>query len=474
VYVNSSPHITEVDERTNPIFPHEARLRNLTYSTEIFCDVQLVKVELESESEMKRDGRKTQKIKRIEKDSPVQKIVLGKCPVMVRSNFCHLTNFSDSERVKDAKECVYDQGGYFVINGSEKVIVAQERMATNIVLVFHKKPPSKYSWISEIRSQGENSMKPPQQFTVCLKSKQRPQNQMTGAYGQKIMATIPHIREPIPVCILFRALGCTSDLQIFQMVCQDKNDTAMYEAMRPSIEEAMEGQILTEEEALVFMARRGSAAQYNRKKQIEWASMILESEFLPHVSTSAEGILKKAYFVGYMVSRLIQASLGRTGEDDRDYYGKKRLDMAGALLTGLFRQLYRNLQEECARLLRKALDYSKRELKISDLIKPDIITNGLRYGLSTGNWGKDKQGDVQKTGVSQVLNRLTFSSSLSHLRRLNTPLSKQGKLTKPRQLHNSHWGMVCPAETPEGQACGLVKNLSLMTFVSVGANAKMI
>jgi len=103
-------------------------------------------------------------------------------------------------------------------------------------------------------------------------------------------------------------------------------------------------------------------------------------------------------------------------------------------------------------------------------LKPDIITNGLNHGLSTGNWGKDKFGEVIRTGVSQVLNRLTFVSALSHLRRLNTPIAKQGKLAKPRQLHNTHWGMICPAETPEGQACGLVKNLSLMSFVSVGSN----
>eukprot|EP00352_Strombidinopsis_acuminata_P008760 CAMPEP_0176362182 /NCGR_PEP_ID=MMETSP0126-20121128/18256_1 /TAXON_ID=141414 ORGANISM="Strombidinopsis acuminatum, Strain SPMC142" /NCGR_SAMPLE_ID=MMETSP0126 /ASSEMBLY_ACC=CAM_ASM_000229 /LENGTH=111 /DNA_ID=CAMNT_0017718011 /DNA_START=1311 /DNA_END=1646 /DNA_ORIENTATION=- len=107
-------------------------------------------------------------------------------------------------------------------------------------------------------------------------------------------------------------------------------------------------------------------------------------------------------------------------------------------------------------------------------MKHESITRGLKSALATGNWGRDKQGQVQKTGVSQVLNRLTFASSLSHLRRLNTPLSKQGKLTKPRQLHNSHWGMICPAETPEGSACGLVKNLTLMALVSVGSDANEI
>ena len=118
-------------------------------------------------------------------------------------------------------------------------------------------------------------------------------------------------------------------------------------------------------------------------------------------------------------------------------------------------------------------------------VKSKTITYGLKYALATGNWGASSRGIIAtrdcflfslhntgptKTGVAQVLNRLTFSSTLSHLRRLNTPIGREGKLAKPRQLHNTHWGMICPAETPEGQACGLVKNLALMTYVSVGSN----
>mmetsp|Transcript_27634 Transcript_27634/g.26653 ORF Transcript_27634/g.26653 Transcript_27634/m.26653 type:complete len:178 (+) Transcript_27634:192-725(+) len=177
--------------------------------------------------------------------------------------------------------------------------------------------------------------------------------------------------------------------------------------------------------------------------------MVLESEFLPHVSTQEEGRYKKAFFVGYMVHRLIKGSLGRCAEDDRDYYGKKRLDMAGSLLSGLFRQLFRTYVDQMNTIIEKEINNGK-QINVQSALKSDIITRGLKSGLATGNWGKDKQGDVQKTGVSQVLNRLTFASSLSHLRRLNTPLAKQGKMTKPRQLHNTHWGMVCPAETPEG------------------------
>src|SRR6266576_2955517 len=112
-----------------------------------------------------------------------------------------------------------------------------------------------------------------------------------------------------------------------------------------------------------------------------------------------------------------------------------------------------------------------KEFNLALAIKHNTITNGLKYSLATGNWGDQKKSMSSKAGVSQVLNRYTYASTLSHLRRCNTPLGREGKIAKPRQLHNTHWGLVCPAETPEGQACGLVKNLALMAYVSVGTPA---
>ena len=180
-----------------------------------------------------------------------------------------------------------------------------------------------------------------------------------------------------------------------------------------------------------------------------------------------------------MTNRLIQAHLGRTVEDDRDYYGKKRLDMAGSLINMIFQQEFRKVIKEMEQRINKEVNNARRRdrnnierFRLSDNIasffKAETISTGLKRALSTGNWGKDKDNNVLKTGVSQVLNRLTFASFLSHLRRVTTPLDKKGKQPKPRQLHNSHWGMVCPAETPEGGSCGLVKNLTLMAQISVG------
>ena len=167
-----------------------------------------------------------------------------------------------------------------------------------------------------------------------------------------------------------------------------------------------------------------------------------------------------------MTHRLLLASLGRSQPDDRDHYGHKRLDLGGPLLAGLFRQLFRKLTRDARSHVQRSLDRG-RDVNLSAAISKDTITRGLRYAVATGNWGAQGAAD-NRAGVSQVLNRLTFASTLSHLRRINSPIGREGKLAKPRQLHNTQWGMVCPAETPEGQACGLVKNLALMAYISVG------
>ena len=306
-----------------------------------------------------------------------------------------------------------------------------------------------------------------------IKSKQKGgpglNNQLSTKFDQAISVNIPMIKEAIPLVILFRALNCLSDKHILNRICFDCPDnTEMTEALRPSLELAK--MIDTQEDALDFIAKRGAAQAYTKDKRIVYAKLLLESEFLPHVSTLPEGMYKKSFFLGYMANKLVKASLGMINEDDRDYYGKKRLDMAGSLLGNHFRQLFRNFTDVMTKILKRDIDNGHDKILLQKALKPDIITHGLRTALATGNWGKDRQGNVLKTGVSQVLNRLTFASSLSHLRRLNTPIAKTGKLAKPRQLHNTHWGMICPAETPEGAACGLVKNLALMAFVSVGGS----
>ena len=291
--------------------------------------------------------------------------------------------------------------------------------------------------------------------------------QVKGVTGACIHSTVPYIRDPVPVVILFRALGFVSDREVVEHIVCDFSDPVLMEMIRPSLEEAFV--IQTKQVAQDYIGKRGSTLGVARDKRIEYARQILQKELLPHVGVAEHCETKKAYFIGYIVHKLLMSALGARRPDDRDHYAQKRLDLAGPLLGQLFRQLFRKLSKDVQRYGQKCIDDGKEFSPVA-AVKHKTISQGLKYALATGNWGQQKSapGSV-RAGVSQVLNRLTFASSLSHLRRMNTPVGREGKLAKPRQLHNTHWGLVCPAETPEGQAVGLVKNLALMAYISVGS-----
>jgi DNA-directed RNA polymerase II subunit RPB2 len=444
----SKPTMTEADGTTQPMFPNEARLRNLTYSAPLYVDMRRKTVEVQA------DGSERE----IESEE-LNKVFIGKVPIMLRSQFCVLHGLSEKDFV-DLGECPFDQGGYFIINGSEKVLIAQERMATNQVLVFSKAQPSPYAYMAEVRSAPERGAfsKPPSPLYVKMQSRQ---NQSL------IRVTLPYIKQDIPIVILFRALGIVADRDILEHIVYDFGDGEMLELFKPCLEEAFV--IQDQQVALDYIGKRGMTVGATREKRIRYAKDILQREFLPHIGTTGLVDTKKAFFLGYIVNKLIQVALERRDLDDRDHFGKKRLDLAGPLLGNLFRILFRKLTKDVARYLQKCID-SGREFNLTLAVKATTITNGLRYSLATGNWGEQKKAGVARAGVAQVLNRFTYASTLSHLRRANTPIGRDGKLAKPRQLHNTQWGMVCPAETPEGQACGLVKNLALMSYISVGSS----
>ncbi|EJF66843.1 DNA-dependent RNA polymerase II second largest subunit [Dichomitus squalens] len=453
----SRPTVTEADGAVVPVFPQEARLRNLTYSAPLY--IEMKKRILIGREDQEGSGDMVWEVQRDDDPEDTRKVWIGKVPIMLRSTYCILHELGDKE-LFDLNECPYDSGGYFIINGSEKVLIAQERMATNHVYVFAKAQPSPISFLAEIRSAVEKGGKTISQFQVKLyhRSQER-------SLGNVMKATIPYIKVDIPIWVVFRALGVISDRDILEHICYDMQDNQMLEMLKPCIDE---GFVIQDREiALDYIGNRGTTTGLNRERRLRYAQEILQKEMLPHVSMAEGSESKKAYFFGYMIHRLLLAALERRDLDDRDHFGKKRLDLAGPLLANLFRMLFRKLTKDVYRYLQKCVETHK-EFNISLAVKHNTITNGLKYSLATGNWGDQKKSMSSKAGVSQVLNRYTYASTLSHLRRCNTPLGREGKIAKPRQLHNTHWGMVCPAETPEGQACGLVKNLSLMSCISVG------
>eukprot|EP01125_Pyxidicula_operculata_P003220 TRINITY_DN1367_c1_g2_i2.p1 TRINITY_DN1367_c1_g2~~TRINITY_DN1367_c1_g2_i2.p1 ORF type:complete len:1211 (-),score=312.38 TRINITY_DN1367_c1_g2_i2:298-3930(-) len=451
------PRYTERDHIGRELYPNFARLRNITYQGVMYIDVQKTTVSVRSEyGEHQEDD--------VEK---LSEIPCGKIPIMVRSYVCWLSQQNGTKDSSSFGECEFDSGGYFIVNGVEKVLIAQERMSNNHVYVFNQKKGAKHSYIVEIRSCRETNSSSRLVSTCFLR--------MISSSAKKGANTIqlgmPYVKSDIPVAVVFRALGFTSDKEILEHICYDLTDSRMLELLRPSIEEAHP--IQSQEVAENYIANRGNAGTaVTKENRIKYAKNLLQNQLLPHVSNSENCETKKAYFLGYMVHKLIQTILGRRVVDDRDHFGNKRLDLAGPLMSSLFRQLFSKVAKNLKARLQKLLNEGK-DFNISRSINGEVVTKGLTYSLATGNWNSNR-GAASKTGVSQVLNRLTFMSTLSHLRRTNTPIGRESKLAKPRQLHNTHWGIVCPAETPEGQQCGLVKNLSLMTYISVGNDVESI
>ncbi|CAI5757533.1 unnamed protein product [Candida verbasci] len=463
IYI-SKPSQTEGDGTTHPMYPQEARLRNLTYSSPLYVD--MTKKVFQSNDNNKNDNNELdwEEITLDGVQEKETKVFLGKVPMMLRSKFCMLKELTE-QSMYELKECPFDMGGYFVINGSEKVLIAQERSAANIVQVFKKAAPSPISHVAEIRSAIEKGSRLISSMQIKLYGRDE-----KGVSGRTIKATLPYIKEDIPIVIVFRALGVVPDGDILEHICYDDRDWQMMEMLKPCVEEGFV--IQDREVALDFIGRRGVLG-IRREKRIHYAKDILQKELLPNI-TQEEGFeTKKAFFLGYMVNRLLLCALERKEPDDRDHFGKKRLDLAGPLLANLFRILFKKLTKDIYNYMQRCVENDK-EFNLTLAVKSQTITDGLRYSLATGNWGEQKKAMSSRAGVSQVLNRYTYSSALSHLRRTNTPIGRDGKIAKPRQLHNTHWGLVCPAETPEGQACGLVKNLSLMSCISVGTQSEPI
>ncbi len=455
--VAPKPVCFEKDEETRELYPQEARLRNLTYHTQIRVDLEYRIYRADEKGHFD-----------VEEDDPdsdpkfFEEIPLGLVPVMLHSKFCVLHKLLDRDLSK-VGECVFDRGGYFVINGSEKVMIAQERLCNNHVYVFKKQQPHKFEWVCEIRSHISKGARP----TSSIQLQMMKSGGKLALTGHQIACTLPYIREAVPVVVVFRALGFIADKDVIEHIVYDFRDSDMMDRFRPSLEEAKP--IKNKATAQDYIGKRGNADSVGRKERIQYCREVLEKELLPHVGVTEGCETKKAFFLGYAVNKMLMCSLGRLDEDDRDHFGKKRLDLAGPLLGAQFRLLFTKLIKEMRATLQKSMHSSGKMLNCIAAVRNNIITDGLKYALATGNWG-DRRNPV-KAGVVQVLNRLTYASALSHLRRCNAPFPKEGKLAKPRMLHCTHWGTVCPAETPEGHAVGLVKNLSLMSHISVGSSA---
>ena len=391
---------------------------------------------------------------------------------MLKSDACILNEY-ENYNFKEVKEDRYDPGGYFIISGGEKVVVAQERMNDNHVYLFKNKFNAKYRFTCQIQSKIEDTFDTP--HSTILKYDKN--NQIT-------VNVKPGWKDDIPLFLLFRALGPTSDKEIINYIAYEENDYPLLDLLKPSIEYESEmkdkmkdkkGQplrILTQEDALEYIADRAIPKHITKKDKdfkIRYILDIIDKHVFPHVGDS---LIKKTYFLGYMTNKLLQGILERIQTDDRDNYANKRIDVTGVLLAKLFRALFSKTIDQIKTTITK--EFSNKVIKKHDLdnlmpriVKSSIIEQGLRTALTTGNWSLQKGGSSAITqGVAQVLGRKSYLETISYLRRVVTPINKDVKLVESRRLQPTHWGILCPSETPEGQSVGLTKNLSLMAEIT--------
>ena len=438
------PIIKEADGSETLLMPAEARLRSMTYAVSLYVDVTLIKIA----------NRGTPQETIEQHDAP--QIFFGQVPVMVRSRWCNLNGKTLQERI-EAGECEYDEGGYFIINGLEKVFVGQEALPCNQVYVYGKNKVSPWSHISQVRSLGEHSGR--SSASAAIIGLQR-------ANG-KLQLQMPQIRQPIPLYIVFCALGITERADVEQLLLSGgADDEQLKRFFKPTLLESH--MVRQRAVALDYIGKRAAIVAPTLEKRIETARQTLARELLPHLGGD-DAALVKACFLGRMARKLGLVALGRSKVDDRDSFGAKRVDLAGTLLESLFKQIMRQMSEEIRKGVMSSVSKGKPVL-FACMVKANILTNKMRYSFATGNWGMQRTGDGVKTGVTQPLLRQSLSSMLSHMRRLDQQLPREGKVAQPRLLHTTQWGNCCAAETPEGQACGLVKNLTIISNITPHAN----
>ena len=410
------PMIVEADGSRRLVYPMEARLRNLTYAAPIFLEITPV-------------------FNGVEKKM-YSEVFIGELPIMVKSKLCHLEGMSEEELIA-AGEDPADPGGYFLINGSERALTSIEDLAPNRIIVSKEK---------------DNTLITSKVFSTRFGFRARCVIERSNDGVLKLV--FPASPKDLLLTSVLRTLGLGKNddiLRAFSDAAHVQRDVQL----NLEIDTTKNG-----EEAIDYMGKKaapGQAKEYRDKR----AEVLVDTYLLPHVGTEAGDRLKKAYYLCKMAERGIKVGYKDIPQDDKDHYANKRIKLTGDLMEELFRYAFQFLVKDVSYQAGRA-DARGRRLVVQTLVRPDALTDRIRYSMATGNW------IAGQTGVSQLLDRTSFLASVSHLRRVISPLSRKHPHFKARDLHGTHWGKLCPNESPEGPSCALVKNLALFCEVSTG------
>jgi len=415
------PRMMELDGSVTHITPVEARLRNVSYVAPLMLEANVIE-----------DGKTLE----------TRFIHIGDIPVMVKSESCILRSFTQQKLI-DYAEDPEDPGGYFIINGSERVIVGLEDLSYNKIIVDAEKVGGKKVFKAKVYSS-----------IVGYRAKLELVLKEDGL----IVARIPGSPVDIPIITLMRALGLESDKEIASVISLNDN---IQNELESSFEKT---DITTSKDAIVYISKRIAPGMLE-EFQIKRAETLLDWGLLPHLGKQPDNRKEKTQFLGEAACKLLELKLGWIQPDDKDHYGNKVVKFAGQMLADLFRTAFRNLVRDMKYQLERS--GQKRGINaVSAAIRPGIISDKLNNAIATGNWGRGR------VGVTQLLDRTNYLSTISHLRRVQSPLSRTQPNFEARDLHSTHFGRICPSETPEGSNCGLVKNLALSAIISVSVSSE--
>ncbi|KAL7421638.1 DNA-directed RNA polymerase III complex subunit Rpc2 [Cryptotrichosporon argae] len=431
------PYRSDNTTGNQPIMPMECRLTDATYAGKIW-------VELKYSVE----GSGTAKATRIS---------IGKIPIMLRSALCHLSTVKGKDKDKQLArmgECSLDPGGYFVVKGTEKVILVQEQLSKNRIIVM------------------ADSKKDVVTAEVTSSTHDRVVKTYVTTKNKRLYLRHNSFKEPIPIVIALKAMGIASDKEILQLTCGP--DERFQEQFGQSLEEAAKLRIYTRKQALEWIGQRVSPNQEKEDRgqkltQSDIAMQALAAMVLGHVPVRDMNFRPKCIWLATMARRVLMAMIDESMVDDRDYVGNKRLELAGQMLSLLFEDSFKTFNSDLKKRMDKIAEKKTRATAFdpSQLVRmgTDIVTSAFVRSISTGNWSL-KRFHVERAGVTHVLSRLSFIAALGMMTRITSQFEKTRKVSGPRALQPSQWGMLCPSDTPEGEACGLIKNLALMTHIT--------
>ncbi|ANZ76081.1 BA75_03066T0 [Komagataella pastoris] len=416
--------------KRNMIPPHQCRLSDTTYSAPIYVDVEYTR------------GRKIIMHRDLE---------IGKMPIMLRSNKCILES-KDESQMASLCECPLDPGGYFIVNGTEKVILVQEQLSKNRIIVE------------------ADDKKQIVQASVTSSTHERKSKTYVVTKNNKIYLKHNSISEEVPIVLVLKAAGIVSDLEIMQLVCGD--DSTYQDLFTINFEEAAKLDIHTQRDALEYIGRRVKTMRRLGAPKLSIYQEGVEAianTIVAHISVEDLNFREKAIYLAIMTRRVVMAMHNPTMIDDRDYVGNKRLELAGQLMSLLFEDLFKKFNSDFKANIDKILKKPNRASEFDALLSINVhsnnITTGINRAISTGNWSL-KRFKMERAGVTHVLSRLSYISALGMMTRISSQFEKSRKVSGPRALQPSQFGMLCTSDTPEGEACGLVKNLALMTHIT--------